>query len=371
MKYWTRGGNKMYEEKMEQQLHDYFQAEIISIEPTLDWWDRTIYNVTGQKKASRRYGFLPRTRLAWVFLPLLLLLLVGGTVYAASPQMREIFLKYAGHIEKAGLVQQMDMSQTVNGVTVRLERVYADNNEVLLGYTVSGPTGKYLTHGEKLVTIDGQILSSGGGRGFVRNSTGELGNWAPSESVAMISSFDASGISGSPEKLNLKLTVPVLDWTKPGIDAPVLGVFTFDFSVPVHPGKTIAVNQTVEAAGIPITLRKVEISPYETKAFFQPLPQDIQDNGAILSQITLKMQSGKSIENSSGGKQGELLVSYFMGDLTGQHGEWTVTINELVSPGFDITHAIEVPGVPGAYYCTDCPPSPRVSGPWVFHFKVP
>jgi hypothetical protein len=150
-----------------------------------------------------------------------------------------------------------------------------------------------------------------------------------------------------------------------------LGVFTFDFSVPVHPGKTIAVNQTVEAAGIPITLRKVEISPYETKAFFQPLPQDIQDNGAILSQITLKMQSGKSIENSSGGKQGELLVSYFMGDLTGQHGEWTVTINELVSPGFDITHAIEVPGVPGAYYCTDCPPSPRVSGPWVFHFKVP
>jgi hypothetical protein len=101
------------------------------------------------------------------------------------------------------------------------------------------------------------------------------------------------------------------------------------------------------------------------------LPQDIQDNGAILSQITLKMQSGKSIENSSGGKQGELLVSYFMGDLTGQHGEWTVTINELVSPGFDITHAIEVPGVPGAYYCTDCPPSPRVSGPWVFHFKVP
>jgi hypothetical protein len=187
----------------------------------------------------------------------------------------------------------------------------------------------------------------------------------------MISSFDASGIPGSPEKLNLKLTVPVLDWTKPGIDAPVLGVFTFDFNLPVHSGIAFDVNQTVEAAGIPITLQKVEISPYQTKIIFQPLPQDVQDSGAILSQITLKMQSGKSIENSSGGKQGELFVSYFMGDFTDQHGDCTLTINELVSPGFDITQATELPGSPGVYYCTDCPPSPRVSGPWVFHFKVP
>ena len=164
----------MYEEKMEQQLHDYFQAEIISIEPTLDWWDRTIYNVTGQKKASRRYGFLPRTRLAWVFLPLLLLLLVGGTVYAASPQMREIFLKYAGHIEKAGLVQQMDMSQTVNGVTVRLERVYADNNEVLLGYTVSGPRENTSRMGKSLLLLTAKYFPAAV---VVVSSVIPPGNW--------------------------------------------------------------------------------------------------------------------------------------------------------------------------------------------------
>ena len=367
-----KGVDKMYEEKIEQQLRDYFQAETTSIEPSLDWWDSTISNVIGQNKASRRYGFLPRTRLAWVFLPLLLLLLVGGTIYAASSVIDEFFQK-SGSVGKNGLSQEMDISQTINGVTVRVQRAYADNNVVLLGYTVSGPTD-YLTVHDKLITTDGQSLPGQGAMGFKPGSTEVFDNWAPTERLAVVDTFDTSSLSGVSAELNLNLTVPVQDWTNPipGIaGAPVVGVFTFNFSVPVHPGKIVDVNQTVQAAGIPITLQRVEISPYQTKVVFQPLPQEVQDSGAIPTQITLKMQSGKSIENSSGGKQGELLVSYFMGDFTGQHGDCTLTISELVSPGFDITQATQLPGNPGVYYCTDCPPSPRVSGPWVFHFKVP
>jgi hypothetical protein len=365
-----KGVDKMYEEKIEQQLRDYFQAETTSIEPSLDWWDSTISNVIGQNKASRRYGFLPRTRLAWVFLPLLLLLLVGGTIYAASSVIDEFFQK-SGSVGKNGLSQEMDISQTINGVTVRVQRAYADNNVVLLGYTVSGPTD-YLTVHDKLITTDGQSLPGQGAMGFKPGSTEVFDNWAPTERLAVVDTFDTSSLSGVSAELNLNLTVPVQDWTNPipGIaGAPVVGVFTFNFSVPVHTGKTIEVNQTIEAAGIPITLQKVEISPYQTEVIFKSLPKDIKDSGAN-PEVTIKT-SGVSVSYSSGGYKGDSFVDYFLGDFTGQHGEWTVTINELVSPGFDMTQATELPGNPGVYYCTDCPPSPRVSGPWVFHFKVP
>jgi hypothetical protein len=361
----------MNEEKTGQQLREYFQAEIISTEPTLDWWDRKISSVTGQNKGLRRYGFLPRTRLAWVFLPLLLLLLIGGTVYAASSVIDEFFQK-SGSIGKNGLSQKMDISQTINGVTVRLERAYADNNVVLLGYTVSGPS-EYLTVRDKLITTDGQSLPGQGAMGFKPGSTEVFDNWAPAERLAVVDTFDTSSLAGVSSELNLNLTVPVQDWTNPipGIPgAPVVGVFTFNFSVPVHPGIAVDVNQTVEAAGIPITLQKVEISHYQTQVIFKSLPQDIKNSGAN-PEVKIKTPSGVSISYSSGGYKGDSSVDYFRGDLTGQHGEWTVTISELVSPGFDITQATELPGNPGVYYCTNCPPSPRVTGPWVFHFKVP
>ena len=358
----------MNEEKLEQELRDYFRTEMKTIEPPSDWWDRTISQVIGQNRRTRWFGFMP-ARFALVFVPLLILF-TAGVVYAAGSVIDEIFQKYTGNVGKAGFAQEMDLSQTINGVTVRLERAYADNNVVLLGYTISGPAD-YFTHGDKLTTVDGQILPGQGAMGFKPGATEVFDNWAPSEHAAVLDTFDDSSLTGVFSELNLNLTVPVQDWTNPGPDAPVVGVFTFNFSVPVHPGKIVDVNQTVQAAGIPITLQRVEISPYQTKVVFQPLPQEVQDSGAIPTQITLKMQSGKSIENSSGGKQGELLVSYFMGDFTGQHGDCTLTISELVSPGFDITQATQPPGNPGVYYCTDCPPSPRVSGPWVFHFKVP
>ena len=32
----------MNEEKLEQELRDYFRSEMITIEPPSDWWDRAI-----------------------------------------------------------------------------------------------------------------------------------------------------------------------------------------------------------------------------------------------------------------------------------------------------------------------------------------
>ena len=358
----------MYEERLEQELRDFFRAETTAQEPDFNWWDKTISKVTGQNKRNRWFGLIPKTRLAWVFLPLLLLF-IGGTVYAANTVIGEIFQKYTGSIGKNGLSQEMDISQTINGVTVRLERAYADNNVVLLGYTVSGPAD-YFAARDKLITTDGQILPDQGAMGFVPGSTEVFNNWAPAERVAVVDTFDTSSLTGVSSELNLNLTVPVQDWTNPSPDAPVVGVFTFNFSVPVHPGIVVYINQTASAKGLSFTIRNVEISHYQTKVLFQPFTQAFRDSGANLI-ITLTTPSGKSVPISAGGLNGDLPVYYFMGDFTGEHGEWTVTISELDYPG-DLTETTVVPGSGGdVIEGRSAGPSTHLSGPWVFHFKTP
>ena len=355
----------MYEDKLEKELRDCFEAEIKTQEPTLAWWDRTLSNVTGQNKRSRWFRFVPKTRLAWVLLPLLLIF-ISGTVYAASSVIEEFFQKLPGSVGKNGLAQEMDLSQTINGVTVRLERAYADSNVLLLGLSISGPTD-YFTWGSKLITVDGQSISGPLVQGFKPGSTQVFDNWAPSERVAVIDTFDTSSLKGVSSDLNLNLTIPVRDWTNPGPDAPVMGVFNFNFSVPVHPSKIADVNQTVEAADIPITLKKVEISPYQTKVILQSV--DEKDSN-IFPVISLVMPSGESVTSASDQMLGTSSAHNFPGDFTGQHGEWTITISELVFPT-DITQGTEVPGSGGVIIMNNGSNNNRLSGPWVFHFNMP
>jgi hypothetical protein len=146
-----------------------------------------------------------------------------------------------------------------------------------------------------------------------------------------------------------------------------VGVFTFNFSVPVHPGKVVDINQTVTTAGIPITLQKVEISPYQTKVILQSV--DEKDSN-IFPIISLVMPSGESVTSASDQMLGPSSAHNFLGDFTGQHGEWTITISELVFPA-DITQGTEVPGSGGVIIMNNGSNNNRLSGLWVFHFKVP
>lgn len=147
----------MEREITERKLREHLLAEVEEVEPSQRWWDNAISNVSRQKRPSRWFGLMPKTRLAWAFIPLVVLL-VGGTVYGATLVVNQLFSKYAAHIEKAGLAQALNLSQTVDGVTVTLGRAYADENVVLVGVTVSGPEERYFLKAGKLSTSSGQSL---------------------------------------------------------------------------------------------------------------------------------------------------------------------------------------------------------------------
>lgn len=351
----------MDSEILEHKLQDYFLTEVQEVEPSREWWDKAVSRLGKQKTPSRWSGLIPRTRLAWALLPIILLL-IGGTVYGASSLIKELFQKYATHIEQAGLAQELDLSQTIDGVTVKLERAYADSNVVLVGFTVSGPKARYYSDFGELSTTDGQDIPGMAGIGTVPGSDIILGNWGTSERVAVINAFDAASIKGTPSELNLRLTTSVADSPIPGENQASAGPFTFDFKVPFHAGNVIKVGQTVEAAGVPIKLEQVVISPWATRAVFSfSPPYDNIRNRPLL--VTSLQPAGGDSRNSGLGKTQEASsAEFFIGDLTGKSGEWTVTVKELVFPP-----------EPGSQKAGTHPASDtkRLAGPWVFHIQVP
>ena len=348
----------MEKEKLEQQLENFFQEEVRRVEPSDEWWNRAIAQVGEQKRRSRWSILVPRTRLAWVLLPLVLLL-IGGTVYGATSLVRELFQRLASDVENAGLAQELDLSQTVDGVTVKLERAYADSNVILLGYTVSGPKSRYYTDFGGLSTADGQEISPMMGLGTVPGSSMVMGSWPESQRAAILAAFDASTIKGAPAEISLRLEISVTDTVIPRENQASAGPFIFDFALPFHAGKVIDVSQTVEALGIPITLERVVISPWATQVIFSfASPYDGITRPLIIASVE---PAGGDAVNSGLGKTGEeASIEYFIGDMTGESGEWTVTVKELVFPPESPT--------PGTHPASD---TKRLAGPWVFRLQVP
>ncbi|MBN2239112.1 MAG: DUF4179 domain-containing protein [Dehalococcoidales bacterium] len=353
--------------RMEQELRDFFKAEVRQAEPSKEWWDRIVNGLKEGERLSFRQGFRPRTRLAWALLVLLALFVLGGTAYAATRVVQELFASYAGHIEEAGLAQELDIEQTIgDNITVRLERAYADGNQVIVGYTVSGPEERYFTRGGKLITDTGETLPEMFGMGFVPGSDRVMSEWRPSDRLAYLAGYDACSIKGAPSSLNLTLEIQVGDPPQPDKPLPTFDSCTFNFSVPFTPATGIEVRQTADTANTTIILERIEIAPSGVNAFLQ-----IREDANPL--ISVKLPDGNSVNESSGQRFRDDPVAYrafFMGDFTGQHGEWTLEISALMLPPEpeDVIEKIEIEGGKGWFVRAR---ENRLAGPWTFTFNVP
>ncbi len=352
-------------EKLEQELRDFFVVEVNQAEPPAEWWNNIIAGLEDRKRASLWNRIVPKTRLAWA-LALLALLVIGGTAYATTFIVKELFMNYAGQIEEAGLAQELDISQTVGDITVSLERAYADGNVVLVGFTVSGPRDRYFTHKNELKTDNGLDLPMMFSMGVVPGSDMVMGDWRPSERIALIAGFDASPVTGKPSSLGLRLDLQISESPLP----EEIQTFTFDFNVSFNIAETVDVEQTVERSGIAITLEIIDITPWATKAVFR-FPQGENSSGTPI--IALTLPDGNSEMESFGRKMGESSSeyrSYFNGDFTTQHGEWKITIRELILPP-ELTEMTETEIDGQKVLIGESSGENRLAGPWIFHFKVP
>jgi hypothetical protein len=327
---------------------------------------------------------VPTTSLGWASLILALLLTFSAVVYAAAPAVGRLFQQEPGlqHVEEADLVQELDLSQTVNSVTVTLERAYADANRIAVGYSVKDRDGqRYHTDPLTLTDADGTVFPGTTGLGAAGKSA-IFGIELPPGEEANVLCFDAAAVEGAPAELDLRLVVEVTELVlptdtegpsptpagspaKPGEPIAVelepmppgdtVGTFTFDFSVPFIPGRVAEVDQTVEAAGVAVTLQRMVVTPSETRATlrFDP-PGDVETRWTSIVKLKAPGDVRSRSRFYSVADDSPVHTYGFLAPLYDRRGEWTLTVNELV--GTELVPPYE---------------NVRLTGPWVFRFRVP
>jgi hypothetical protein len=393
-------GNLMKEPQVTQILQELAEQEVPA---SLDLWPAIQARLQPQRHPSWWTRIVPATRLGWAFLALALFLALGAAAYAVAPILSRVSQMEAGlqHIEQSKLGQELNLSQTLNGITVTLQWVYADANRLVVGFMVNGPEdlpGNHALSPARVTLTDaaGTVFPGLVGYG-VTGQSDILKVSLPSGEGAYLLTFDAAPIEGEPAELDLQLVMEVETYVVPtpvpstpdvyedmGPLEPVVpmataGPFTFDFSVPFIPGRTVEVQQTVETAEVAVRLERVVVTPSETRAI---LCFDPPDGGSKEWTLITALDTGDGQELSGGvcsqlsGTSGEICYrDIYLDALTGRSGTWTLTVTELV--GEDINQlesqilrqadsaAVSVDAVDAAKFQT------RLAGPWVFHFVVP
>jgi hypothetical protein len=373
----------MKEQKVTRVLHEISEQKVPA---SLDLWPGIRVQLQARRRIFQWTRWMPATHLGRAGLILAVLLVFGGTAYALYPVAGQVFHLFPGwqHVEEAYLAQEVNFSQTLNGVTVTLERVYADANEIVIGYTIKDSSGQlYDIYDLALTDAAGTVFPRTVGAGMTGQSDVLKGSLLPGEG-AYVLAFDAAVVTDAPEELDLQMVMElVLSPDAPGLSptpsgplaelpesmvvtaesqpAPgeeaIVGPFTFDFSVPLIPGRVAEVNQTVDAAGVVMTLERVVVTPSETRTY---LRFDLPDGAGThwMPVMMLEAPGNKKSQeyfaypvntDSSGYSYGFPVPFY------DRPGEWSLTVAELV--GTDLTRQ----------------PSEdiRLAGPWVFHFYVP
>ncbi|MDP9375159.1 MAG: DUF4179 domain-containing protein [Chloroflexota bacterium] len=294
-------------------------------------------------------------------------------------------------VEAAGLVQRVNLSQTIDGITVTVWGAYADANRILIGYTVERPTGitaEQRVEGGYLQLTDsaGQtFLNSNGGSGYKDEAAAISGG---------IGSFDASVLPFGTKEETFTLTMPRISIVRP-LDQPpaspapqreqsggapsvhtaprdrdvavdrVAGPWIFTLTLPVLPGRVAEVGRTVTVNGVPVRLERVVVTPAETRPVLQfPAFANIREEEWRLSaHLTVADSvSGRGEARGNGRLLRDGLGTYFTvfaDDLYDRQGEWTLTIDELR----DLGPVVASPATRQ--------PEVRTVGPWTFRFVVP
>jgi len=368
----------------------------------VDLWPAIRARVQPQRRSSRWAQLMPATRLGWAFMALVLCLAFGAVAYAVVPVVSRLFQQEAGlrHVEQANLVQELNLSQTIDGVTVTLERAYADANRIVVGFTIKDPNGQRYDAGHlTLSDMTGTVFSPTIGFGVTGQSDILQVSLPPGEGADVIC-FDADPVEGAPAELDLRLVMEVREFVLP-LDAPeppptpisppdeppasmvvealsvpegaIVGPFTFDFSVPFIPGRVAEVNQTVEAPGVAVCLERVVVTPSETRAYLRfDSPSGEVEWWMPIAMLQAPGEEGKSYAGYVG-SYGPASYQYgFLAPLYDRQGEWTLTVTELV--GMDIgglESRINRQADSAAVSVDVAEFQTRLAGPWVFRFRVP
>ncbi len=264
------------------------------------------------------------------FVPVLigLVLVTAAFTFTLTPLMNFLLsLQPSGQrLVSSHLFVDINQSQTVDGKTVTLQDGYADASQIILGYTFSP------AHAFDIVGIPD--LSTQQGVELIPDNTLTMASSENTEGASF--HFSSSRITGNPSILELRLKILINSKTSPG-HFKKLGIATFDFTLPFHPGKVLTPGQQVTSHGKAATLDYVSIAQSSTRIAVLGL----DEKAALSATLQPAGKAANSLEDISFATDEPGAWSFiYDSDLSQDPGPWTFTVKQ------------------GIYT-------------WVFHFVVP
>jgi hypothetical protein len=272
------------------------------------------------------YLFFRKATLVPVFIGLVLV--TAAFTFTLTPLMNFLLsLQPSGQKLISGhLFVDINQSQTIDGKTVTLQDGYADASQIILGYTISPAKAFDIVGIPDLSTQQGVEL--------IPDNTLTM---ASSENTAGASfHFSSSRIAGNPNILKLRLKISMSSKTSPG-HFKKLGIATFDFTLPFHPGKVLTPGQQVTSHGKAATLAYVSIAQSSTRIAVLGLDEKL----ALSATLQPAGKATNSLENISFATDEPGAWSFiYDSDLSQDPGPWVFTVKQGIHT-------------------------------WVFHFVVP
>ena len=284
-----------------------------------------------------------------------LTLLVGAVGYAFYQST--IGDEGLAAVDESGLLTHLDLTQTIDDVSVMLDYAYADANRISIATRGAGTTLQVPGMNPQVGLVsselrDGQgrvfdTVITGGGGGGGGGSVDPSGTPVPVEfSFGQELSYDASAIADEPAELDLRLELVVGPTMGRGgggggsADAMATTeddiLFVFEFSVPFNPGRTLDAPQTVTADGFDLTLEQVVVTPSLTRlmlCFANPEGEAPAPHQVWVPVVNLNIGDESLMNVNVIGKPGTTdaaCTPYFIPlALADREGDWTLTVESL------------------------------------------
>lgn len=208
-------------------------------------------------------------------------------------------------LANAGLLHTIGQTRSTDNYTVTLHRAYADSNIIILETSVRDQHGIDMTNLRprwQLTDAQGNAIPQEFDSGTTEVAPGVLGQYATFDAAALpmtspmlvlrlrltleqigvlpTSSAVAGGPLATPNAARGSNGSRALATSGlPAAYNPIAAPFVFDFAVPFVRGVVVTPQQTVNAAGIPLILRRVVVTPAETRATICYTPTAGHPNG--------------------------------------------------------------------------------------------
>jgi hypothetical protein len=204
----------------------------------------------------------PRTALVTT---LAIFALVGAT-YVALPLLQLLWSEDRGlqHVTQAGLARELNLRQTINGVTVHVQKGYADANRVAIGYSVELPPTTAPNDGPQLSVA---ILTDDHGTtypslGFSTTGDSPLG--------AQLHNFEPLGVTAGRD-IAFTLTIPEVHRAPRGSGTMQVfpGPWVFNFTLPMAAARVVERTQTFTRPGVELTITRIVVAPSATRVEYR------------------------------------------------------------------------------------------------------